>query len=75
MRCLCPNLWFEAFTELDKQGKVLRQIGAFPTAVGSCPTVHPVTILVVLYRLSSIGCRLMFFPIFQELTKDILQAG
>jgi hypothetical protein len=69
------NMWLEAYTELDKQGKVHRRIGDFATAAGSCPTGHPATILVGLYRFTSIGCRLVLFPIFQELTKDILQAG
>ena len=63
----------KAYTEFDKKGKALRIVQGVVTAAGVCPTMHPSMVLVALYRLSSVGSRLLLFPLFQELTHGLLQ--
>ena len=63
----------KAYAELDKQGKAIRVVEGVTTAAGSCPLQHPAMFLVGLYRLVSVGSRLILFPVFQELTHDLFQ--
>jgi len=63
----------KAFAELDKEGKMIRVVQGVVTAAGACPVVHPSMILVALYRLFSVGSRLLLFPLFQELTHGLFQ--
>ena len=51
----------------------MRVIQGVPTAAGACPMTHPTMVLVGLYRLTSVGSRLLLFPLFQKLTHDLFQ--